>query len=166
MYERQSHDWTGSQCRISLLSARSYIFTFQRRCTTGGGAAAARRRPVLYGCRARAGYRSANMARCAQLLQGAVFTWVRVLPVRVRRRRLLSRYANIRISLNEHAISYLSVACDNTKKKNLLDSTIFIHRTFSLVSYQSTKINSFLLSKSRSGSKSFCIVRLDNINFN
>jgi len=102
MYERQSHDWAGSQCRISLLSARSYIFTFQRRCTTGGRAAAARRRPVLYGCRARAGYRSANMARCAQLLQGAVFTWVRVLPVRVRRRRLLSRYANIRISLNEH----------------------------------------------------------------
>jgi len=34
--ERRSHDWTGSQRRVSLLSARSYIFTFQRRRTTGG----------------------------------------------------------------------------------------------------------------------------------
>lgn len=94
--ERRSHDWTGSQRRVSLLSARSYIFTFQRRCTTGGGAAAARRRPVLYGCRARAGCRSANVARCAQLLHGAVLTWIRMFPVRVRRRRLLSRHAKIR----------------------------------------------------------------------
>lgn len=149
MYGRQSHDWAGSQRRISLLSARSYIFTFQRRCTTGGGAAAARRRPVLYGCRARAGYRSANVARCAQLLQGAVFTWVRVLPVRVRRRRLLSRYANIRISLRRtHAISYLSVACDSRSSLRSRQCGIYPRNFF--FSFLSV-IPNHLLSKSGKG---------------
>lgn len=92
---RQSHDWAGSQRRINLLSARSYIFTFQRRCTTGGWAAAARRWPILYGCRSRAWRRSANVARCAQLLQSAVLAWIRMLPVRVRGRCLLSRHMQI-----------------------------------------------------------------------
>lgn len=82
--DRQRREGTGPiRRRTSLLSARSYIFTFQRRCATSRGASAPRGWPVFYGSGASAGSRS-RVSRSTQLLQGGtVLAWIRVFAVRV-----------------------------------------------------------------------------------
>lgn len=146
MYGRQSHDWTGSQRQISLLSARSYIFTFQRRRATGGGTAAARWRPILYGCRACTGCRSANVAWRAQLLQGAVFTWIRVFPICMRWRRLLSRTHKDQDYLERMcAAANLNLACTRLASLSLFSFWTFIFISHSFLILIQVSINLYFL---------------------